>query len=121
MLTSNEPGLYLEGEYGIRLENLTLTRSLIKAEKYDVAAMDEVNNPKSNFQTNESKCVVDDRFLEFETVTKAPFERDAIIKELLSADELDWLNAYHTSVYDLYHSKLNEEERIWLQNATAPL
>lgn len=121
MLTSNEPGLYLEGEYGIRLENLILTKPITCVGKYTNTADCEEMNCDLDMHTDVSKYAVDDRLLEFETVTKAPFERDAVIKELLSADELDWLNAYHKSVYDLYYSQLKEDERIWLQNATAPL
>lgn len=95
MLTSNEPGLYLEDEYGIRLENLILTK---KAE---------------GFGMND--------FLEFETVTKVVFERDAILPELLSIEEKGWLNAYHQSIFELYAKKMSEEERKWLRAVTVAL
>lgn len=141
MLTSNEPGLYLEGEYGIRLENLILTKSVTHSKSYngvdqsgekDNTGSDNTEtknteissaglNNKDNTLIGDSKLIVDDKFLEFETVTKAPFERDGIIRELLSADELNWLNEYHKSVYELYRDELSEEEQIWLQKITAPL
>lgn len=113
MLTSNEPGLYLEGEYGIRLENLILTKPVVHTVKQEYE------------DTSISDCALrmaeDDRFLEFETVTKVPFEREAIVKELLSEDEIDWLNEYHQSIYALYNNRIDEDERLWLANVTAPL
>lgn len=111
MLTSNEPGFYLEGEYGIRLENLVLTRAVVH---------ETIQKKGFDCGCNMENCE-DDRFLEFETVTKVPFDKDAVIKELLSADEIDWLNQYHKSIYDLYHNRLTKEECIWLANATSPL
>ena len=69
VLISDEPGLYLEGRYGIRCENLLLCR---KGEKNAYG-----------------------QFMEFEVVTLVPFEREAILPELLGAEELAWLNAYH--------------------------
>lgn len=95
MLTSDEPGLYLEGEYGIRIENLLLVK---KAEDFGMNG-----------------------FLEFESVTKVPYERDAVLPELLSEEELVWYNDYHKQVYELYRKKLTEEERIWLEAVTEPL
>ena len=72
VLISDEPGLYLEGRYGIRCENLLLCR---KGEKNAYG-----------------------QFMEFEVVTLVPFEREAILPELLGAEELAWLNAYHLSL-----------------------
>ena len=113
MLTSNEPGLYLEGNYGIRLENLILTKPVM----YTSCGNDENDKDIECFMHSYE----DDRFLEFETVTKVPFEKEAIIKELLTMEELDWLNQYHKSIYELYQDRLTEVERIWLANATSPL
>lgn len=70
MITSDEPGVYFAGEYGIRLENELL-------------------------------CIEDDGALCFETITLCPFEREAIEARLLSDDELEFLNRYHSKVYDL--------------------
>lgn len=95
MLTSNEPGLYLEGKYGIRLENLVL-----------VDYADKENN---------------NGFLSFETVTKVPFDRDAVLPQLLSEDERNWLNQYHASVYADYAGLLTEEEQEWLKRETEAL
>ena len=95
MLTSDEPGLYLEGEYGIRTENLLLCK---KAEKNSYG-----------------------QFMEFETVTLVPYEREAILTEMLTKKELDWLNAYHKKVYETIGPMLNEEEKAWLKEAAAPL
>ena len=95
MLTSDEPGLYLEGKYGIRTENLLLCK---KAEKNSYG-----------------------QFMEFETVTLVPYEREAILTDMLTRKELDWLNAYHKKVYETVGPMLNEEEKAWLKEATAPL
>lgn len=95
MLTSDEPGLYLEGKYGIRTENLLLCK---KAEKNSYG-----------------------QFMEFETVTLVPYEREAILTEMLTKDELTWLNAYHKKVYETIGPMLNEEERAWLREVTAPM
>ena len=92
MLTSNEPGLYFEGKYGIRLENLVLV---------DYADKENKNG-----------------FLRFETVTRVPFDRDSILPHLLSKEELDWLNEYHASVYHMYAGELTAEERMWLERET---
>ena len=92
MLTSNEPGLYLEGKYGIRTENLMLCK---KAEKNGYG-----------------------QFMEFETVTLVPYEREAILPQMLTKAELDWLNAYHQKVYETVGPLLEEEEKAWLFEAT---
>ncbi|MDY4971406.1 MAG: M24 family metallopeptidase C-terminal domain-containing protein, partial [Lachnospiraceae bacterium] len=91
ILTSDEPGLYLEGEYGIRTENLLICQEA---------------------ETNEFG-----RFLEFETVTMAPIDKDAIDWSLMTAEEIEWLNQYHQKVYDTISPALNEEERNWLKEA----
>ena len=96
VLISDEPGLYLEGRYGIRCENLLLCR---KGEKNAYG-----------------------QFMEFEVVTLVPFEREAILPELLGQEELKWLNAYHKHVYETIAPLLDsEEEREWLREATAEI
>ena len=96
VLISDEPGLYLEGRYGIRCENLLLCR---KGEKNAYG-----------------------QFMEFEVVTLVPFEREAILPELLGAEELAWLNAYHRHVYETIAPLLDsQEERKWLKEATAEI
>lgn len=95
MLTSNEPGFYLEGKYGIRTENLVICQ----------------NAKKTAFG----------QFMEFETITFVPIEREAIIPEMLSAKELAWLNEYHRQVYEKVAPLVNDEERAWLFEATAEI
>lgn len=96
VLISNEPGLYLEGEYGIRCENLLICR---KGEKNAYG-----------------------QFMEFETITLVPFEREAILPELLNQEELDWLNGYHRRVYETVEPLLKDaEEKAWLKEATAKI
>lgn len=95
MLMSNEPGLYLQDQYGIRIENLILTK---KTEEFGIKG-----------------------FLEFETMTRAPYERDAILPELLADEELAWLNEYHRYLFEVNSKFLTKEERTWLRSVTDPL
>lgn len=92
MLTSDEPGLYLEGRYGIRLENLMLCR---KGDLTDYG-----------------------QYMYFETLTMVPFDRAAIDKSLMSERELKLLNEYHIRVYDTISPYLTEDERNWLYEET---
>ncbi len=93
MITSDEPGVYLEGKFGIRLENLVVC----------------TKDPDYS------------SFLCFEELTMVPFEREAIVKENMTEKEISWLNAYHAKVYDKISPSLTEEERVWLEEATKPL
>lgn len=95
MLTSNEPGVYLEGEYGIRLENLLLC----------------VPRGESSFG----------HFLGFEPLTLVPFARDAIDLTQLSAEELYQPNGYHQMVYAALSPLLSAEEAAWLSRQCAAL
>ena len=87
MLTSNEPGYYKEGEYGIRIENLVV-------------------NKKSN---------KGDGFLDFETMTLYPFDVALVDISLLSKAEINWINNYHDEVYARLSPHLDTEEQIWLR------
>ncbi len=91
MLTSDEPGVYLEGQYGIRLENLMLC--------------------------HEKEQTAFGRFMCFETVTMVPFDRNAILPQDMTEKERKLLNAYHKTVYEKTAPLLGEEERAWLENA----
>lgn len=88
MITSDEPGLYLEGHYGIRLENMILC----------------VKKEKNQFG----------QFMGFEPLTFVPFERDAIDVEQMNDREIALLNDYHQRVYDTLKDYLEPEEREWL-------
>lgn len=94
MITSDEPGLYLEGKFGIRIENLLLCEER---------------------ETNEWG-----RFYSFETLTLVPYERDAILPDMLTDRQKEILNAYNMRVYALYKDRLNEEEGAWLSDVTSP-
>jgi Xaa-Pro aminopeptidase len=93
MVNSNEPGFYKEGEYGIRIENLIITR----------------RNKENN------------SFLEFETITLCPIDTSLIDTALLTAGEKEWLNSYHREVYQKLSAFLGEEDRNWLKRKTAPI
>ncbi|MBR3645539.1 MAG: M24 family metallopeptidase, partial [Lachnospiraceae bacterium] len=94
MITSNEPGVYLEGKYGIRTENLILC----------------VNKEKNEYG----------QFMEFETLTMVPFDRDAIDVSMLTDREINLLNSYHKKVYDTISSYLTDDEKEWLEMETRP-
>lgn len=95
MLTSDEPGLYLTGQYGIRIENLMLC---VKGEKNDYG-----------------------QFMGFEMVTMVPYERRAILPEMLTEREIAQLNDYHAKVCRLLSPWMSEDEREWLEAETAPI
>ncbi|MDE6377585.1 MAG: aminopeptidase P family protein, partial [Duncaniella sp.] len=95
MLTSNEPGVYLEGRYGIRCENLVLTVPAMTTEFGE--------------------------FLCFETVTMCPFDRDLFDTSIMSDSEIEWVDLYHRDVYEKVSPLLDEQERAWLAEACAPL
>ena len=95
MVLSNEPGFYIKDRFGVRLENLLLVRR--------------------------AEDIPEGHFLNFETMTLAPFEREAILTELLNAEELALLNAYHARVLQVIGPRLAPKEREWLQWAAAPL
>ena len=96
MILSNEPGFYLPGEYGIRLENLLLVRD---------AGLPNATRP----------------FLRFETLTWAPFDRVLIEPALLTDEECRWLNAYHATVLAKIGPQLPAQSRDWLAQACAAL
>ena len=91
MVTTDEPGIYLEGNYGIRTENELVCR---KAEKNEYG-----------------------QFMEFE-ITYAPIDLDAILPEEMTAAERGFLNAYHKMVYEKISPFLDEAERMWLKEYT---
>nr|PZN83881.1 MAG: X-Pro aminopeptidase [Pseudomonadota bacterium] len=97
MIISNEPGYYKEGAYGIRLENLVL---VTKPEKVPGG---------------------DREMMSFETLTLAPFDRRLINVDLLTPAEIAWIDDYHARVRQMLAPQLNEEDRSWLEAATAPL
>jgi len=92
MITSIEPGLYREGNYGIRIENLVLA----------------VDNEQTAFGP----------FLSFETLTLCYIDTDLVDKTLLDTKHIDWLNQYHATVYQRLAPHLNKEEQNWLAEKT---
>lgn len=95
MTVTNEPGLYLEGKFGVRIENTLL---IVPAE---TTAFGD--------------------FLKFETLTLAPIDKKPIVLEMLSEEEREWLNSYHRRVYDKLSLYLDKEEKEWLRLATLPI
>ena len=92
MNITNEPGVYIEGSHGIRLENELIVQK----------------DEKTNFG----------QFMRFETMTYVPLDLDGVIVELLSKEEREFLNTYHKMVYDKISSHLTKEERTWLKEYT---
>lgn len=95
MISSNEPGLYREGRWGVRIENLV------------------VNQPLSNPVETEFGD-----FLHFETVTYCPIDTRLIDKSLLNQVEIDWLNDYHSKVYEELNSRVKGAALEWLTERT---
>ena len=92
MVLSDEPGIYIEGSHGIRLENELLVRNGVKNEY--------------------------GQFMEFEVITYVPFDLDAIDPSLMRDDEKELLNNYHKLVFDTVSPYLTEEETEWLKYYT---
>lgn len=95
MITTIEPGIYREGCYGMRTENMTLV----------------VEDSQNGFGI----------FYRFETLTLAPVDRQLIARELLTPEETEWLNSYQERVYAELACHLTPEERTWLKEETKPL
>ena len=92
MLITDEPGVYLQGKYGIRTENVLLVQK--------------------DFENS------DGQFLRFETLTFVPIDLELIDVKCLDEKTKDYLNDYHRQVYEKVGPYLNEEERIWLKENT---
>lgn len=95
MITSNEPGLYLEGRYGIRCENLIVTE--------------------------EYKTTEFGRFFHFHPMTLFPFDRSLFELEIMSDEEIKWVDDYHRLVRERLTPLLKPEEQAWLAEKTQPL
>ena len=92
MITSDEPGYYVEDGYGIRHENMIVCK---KAEKTQFG-----------------------QFMCFEFLTMVPFDLDAVVPEQMTAHERELLNNYHAQVYEKISPYLDEDEKAWLKEAT---
>ena len=89
MTVTDEPGIYIEGKFGVRIENTLL-----------VTPYKETDFGK---------------FLQFESLTLCPIDKTPIVKDLLLQEEIDWLNQYHQKVFEILSPHLNDEETVWLQ------
>lgn len=95
MITTDEPGIYVEGSHGIRIENELITR---KGEANEYG-----------------------QFMHFQTITVAPIDLDAVDAAQLNAAEKEWLNAYHKHVYETLAPYLDEDIKIWLKQYTSAI
>ena len=95
MTVTDEPGVYLEGRFGVRIENVLL---VVPAE--------------------ETEC---GRFLKFEPLTLCPIDKRPVVKEMLTEEEKEWLNRYHVAVFERLSPHLDPSETEWLRQATLPL
>ena len=95
MITRDEPGVYIEGEFGIRTENMV------------------VCVPKESTEFGD--------FYGFEVLTLVPFDRDLIETEMLTEEEIRIIDEYHRCVYEELCIFMDENERKWLAENTRPL
>lgn len=95
MTVTDEPGLYLAGKFGVRIENTLLIKDYMETEF--------------------------GKFLQMESLTLCPIDTAPIDVDMLLPEELKWLNSYHAEVYAKLAPYLDEEEQIWLKNATKPI
>lgn len=96
MIISNEPGYYQQGEFGIRIE------SLVMVQEAGVLSTGQ-------------------KALKFETITVVPIDKQLINFDLMTHEEIDWLNEYHARVGRLLMPHMSSDEQAWLQEATSPL
>ena len=95
MTVTDEPGVYLAGKFGVRIENTLLVTYY-----------------------NETEF---GKFLKFEPLTLCPIDKKPIIKEMMLPEEIEWLNQYHRRVFEQLSPRLDDNEMEWLQEACAPL
>ena len=95
MTITDEPGIYLAGKFGVRIEN-TLLITPYKETEFG-------------------------KFLQFESLTLCPIDKTPIIKDMLLQEEIDWLNAYHQRVFDTLSPHLDADEVAWLKEACSAL
>ena len=95
MTVTDEPGIYLAGKFGVRIENTLLVTYY-----------------------NETEF---GKFLKFEPLTLCPIDKKPIIKEMMLPEEIEWLNQYHRRVFEQLSPRLDDNEMEWLQEACAPL
>ncbi len=95
MITSDEPGIYIENSHGIRIEN-------------ELLCIPYLENEWGKFHA-------------FETLTLVPFEREAILTSMLEQSEINWINDYHERVYETISPYLKDDEKAWLETVVRPL
>ena len=95
MTVTDEPGIYLEGKFGVRIENTLLVKPYKESEF--------------------------GKFLQFESLTLCPIDTTPIIKDLLLQEEINWLNQYHATVFDVLSPHLDADEKAWLRAKTLAL
>lgn len=93
MTVTDEPGLYLAGKFGVRIENTLIVKDFIETEF--------------------------GKFLQFESLTLCPIDLDCADLDMLTAEEKQWLNDYHEMVFEKLSPLLNDEEKEWLKTNTA--
>ena len=99
MILSNEPGYYREGAFGIRIENLIVVQAAPPLPGGDAHR----------------------KMLDWRTLTYVPIDRRLILREMLTTEERDWLNAYHAQVAAQIGPRVGKTAKSWLDVATAPL
>jgi Xaa-Pro aminopeptidase len=95
MTVTDEPGIYLAGRFGVRIEN-TLLITPYKETEFG-------------------------KFLQFESLTLCPIDKSPVIKEMLLQEEIEWLNSYHQRVFDTLSPHLDAEDTEWLREACAAI
>lgn len=104
MTITDEPGIYLEGKFGVRIENTCLIRDYLTP----LERQGETLSPTPHF-------------LEIEALTLCPIDKEPIILDMLSADERQWLNDYHARVYDTLAPHLDDADKAWLADACSEI
>ena len=103
MTITNEPGIYLTGKFGVRIENTML---IVPADETNFFPLPDGERP---------------RYLQLEPLTLCPIDKRPIVLSMLTDEERQWLNDYHKVVYERLSPLLTDKERMWLKEATAAI
>lgn len=110
MVVSNEPGYYVTGAYGIRIENLVM-----------VVDSPNSNNLTTVHHTKRINTILNRPALGFKQLTLVPYDRRLIDRNMLTESEIEWVNHYHNLVYKTHQSKFKDSDLEWLKLACTRL
>lgn len=117
MIITDEPGIYIEGSHGVRHEDTMLVVNANFGSEHGKA----VEPGCETYDGGTAEGITFGPYYTFEHLTVCPIITSPIIKEMLTAEEVDWFNNYQHTVYERLESRLDNEHREWLKEVTKPI